>query len=945
MGPILEGGVYFLLFFTPLAFGGVEGWARGVLQIVAGIVIGAWIWGRRDRRFGPALTRTATNALRLPLALFILLVLFQLLPLPPSWIGALSPGAREVYARTLPGYLEWRSPDIAALPSWLLDGTRGRIPEPIVDARGQGLMRPDLEAAAAPALAGAWRSLSIYPFETRQRLAVLLCFMGLFASTAGYFQTSSRLARLAGASALLGAVVSLLGIVQKLTWNGKLLWVKEGDYKEVFGPFVNRNSYAAFAACLLPLAICMALASWERSADDGRRAAALRRAAVWGAAAVLMAAGIFYSLSRGGILSALLAVAVMCLMFARHGRWSAALVVVGVLAIASGGLLWWIGSSTEVMERVGTFEQGTGAPSLADRLVGWRRSLALISDHLLLGTGLGTFRFGFLRYAPPGLGWWTTAHNEYIELICDTGLIGSALVVWGLAAFAAIVTRPRRRQDLQQRYLYVGLVAGLVGLLFNSIAHSNFQSTANGMLVAVLGGALLRLACLSEPALAATAGRAARRPAAAGLALIGLVALNGASGLSRIIEYRHRSAASEAMGAADLDAAYESLRRAADWQPSDAANWVLMGRMVRDAQSAGATLRALQGRTGPATLGAGVAATAGGIYLNPADSWGWFNLATLYESYRTSRLRIERIRAAGERASRGEQTTDRVAGAEWDLEDSLAAAAAMKAIELEPDFFYYHDFLADLYWERGYPDRAAGHLRDSFALTPSLAPHSILERSDLARALAAPVLEGIEEAAARPADRLRAARARAEMLARLDRVEEAKRAYEELRQVNDPLLRSLCDLELGKLAQAEGRYEESIPILDRALALGDETPWGASALYHLGRAHAKMGRNQQAVVFLTRYLERRPGLSVGYLTMAVVMEDLGKLDEAERLYREALDRFPEEPEVHRRLIDWLRKNGAAGEALQRAEALLDLDPADERTRELIKELRGQSTSP
>ena len=45
-GLIIEGGIYFLILFTPFAFGGVEMWAQGVLQIVAGIVVAAWIWGR-----------------------------------------------------------------------------------------------------------------------------------------------------------------------------------------------------------------------------------------------------------------------------------------------------------------------------------------------------------------------------------------------------------------------------------------------------------------------------------------------------------------------------------------------------------------------------------------------------------------------------------------------------------------------------------------------------------------------------------------------------------------------------------------------------------------------------------------------------------------------------------------------------------------------------------
>ena len=53
-GLIVEAGTYLLLLFTPLAFGGVEGWALGVFQILAAVVFVAWALGG-----GNPLRRTA----------------------------------------------------------------------------------------------------------------------------------------------------------------------------------------------------------------------------------------------------------------------------------------------------------------------------------------------------------------------------------------------------------------------------------------------------------------------------------------------------------------------------------------------------------------------------------------------------------------------------------------------------------------------------------------------------------------------------------------------------------------------------------------------------------------------------------------------------------------------------------------------------------------------
>ena len=49
-GVIIEAGICFLLIFTPFAFAGVEGWAIGVLQIVAGIVTATWALDRYRQR-------------------------------------------------------------------------------------------------------------------------------------------------------------------------------------------------------------------------------------------------------------------------------------------------------------------------------------------------------------------------------------------------------------------------------------------------------------------------------------------------------------------------------------------------------------------------------------------------------------------------------------------------------------------------------------------------------------------------------------------------------------------------------------------------------------------------------------------------------------------------------------------------------------------------------
>ena len=117
----------------------------------------------------------------------------------------------------------------------------------------------------------------------------------------------------------------------------------------------------------------------------------------------------------------------------------------------------------------------------------WRRSLPE------LGSGLGTFRYAIQRYSPPGRAWWTTAHNEYLEVLCDAGLIGGLLVVLGLGAFAARIWRPRLFAGSRRAYVFIGPVAGIAGLFLHSIVSSNLQVPANGVLLVLVAAALVNV--------------------------------------------------------------------------------------------------------------------------------------------------------------------------------------------------------------------------------------------------------------------------------------------------------------------------------------------------------------------------------------------------------------------------------------------------------------------
>ena len=92
-----------LFIFTPIAFGSMEIWAFSLMEL--GILLIIILWALQKLVFGPHSSfrnphsefRNQESALRVPnsafllLSLFLLLVLFQMLPLPSGIIKIISP--------------------------------------------------------------------------------------------------------------------------------------------------------------------------------------------------------------------------------------------------------------------------------------------------------------------------------------------------------------------------------------------------------------------------------------------------------------------------------------------------------------------------------------------------------------------------------------------------------------------------------------------------------------------------------------------------------------------------------------------------------------------------------------------------------------------------------------------------------------------------------------
>jgi O-antigen ligase len=271
---------------------------------------------------------------------------------------------------------------------------------------------------------------------------------------------------------VLGFAVSVLGILQHFTFNGKLYWFRELRYGGIpFGPYVNRNHFAGLIELIVPSGLAILLLRSEKR-DHFPMFLVLT---------LLPLGALFLSASRGGMVAvAVEAGLVMTLVFLRH-RGRHQLAAVAMVLVLAGGLVSWLGIG-RALERFSTFRQlevteTRRAEMLQDT---WRMFL----DHPLVGVGWGALPEVFPRYETLYDGNVVQhAHNDYVEGLAETGAIGGLI---GIAFLGLLFWRSwarlsgaTNRSDLA---LHIGATAACAGVLVHSLVDFNLHIPSNALI-------------------------------------------------------------------------------------------------------------------------------------------------------------------------------------------------------------------------------------------------------------------------------------------------------------------------------------------------------------------------------------------------------------------------------------------------------------------------------
>lgn len=447
---VLEYGLLALLLWSPLPAASVEAWAVFGIELAVAVLAAAWVLADPKPRLNPHLPPLLKRTRPLAAAVFGFLLL-QVLPLPVAAVRLLAPAAvrfRELYD---PGFAGRRFTTLSVSPSTTV--------------------REALFLAALFLLG--WLVLRAAGRGRRIRAVIVTLVVS------GVFQ-------------------ALYGLFELTRAEPRLLF-----YKKVFSPhaatgtFVNGNHFSGYLEMIIPLALGLAVARMNMMTFgvQGFRekvrlwtSKGVLGTALLFAAAAVMALAILLSNSRSGVVvlafTVFLFFGLTVVSYSRMGfrqPWVGRAIRATVLAVTVMAVLAGVGSTVRRFALDDILHE--------DRPLYWANTADMIGDFPVFGTGLGTFASAYNAYETRLGGDMALihAHNDYLELAAELGVLGALLLlglVLSLAVRAFLVWRGRR--NAQARALALGGIVSLAGAGLHAFTDFNLHIPANMVLFTVV---------------------------------------------------------------------------------------------------------------------------------------------------------------------------------------------------------------------------------------------------------------------------------------------------------------------------------------------------------------------------------------------------------------------------------------------------------------------------
>ena len=272
-----------------------------------------------------------------------------------------------------------------------------------------------------------------------------------------------------------GVLLAIIGILQRVTHAKYVLWgLKDANTAgNFFATIIYKNHAGAYFNLILML--CVGLLYWHFTRAE-RRLERASPAPVFAFGGVVLGLGVLLSLSRAGtiLMIAFMVIAfvgfvIRCTFTEGEGRspWVSILLCLGFSVFI--GLGAYFLKTDQAFDRLGKLiHDGKTDSSVSSRNLARAATWEMAKDNLVTGWGAGSFRHYFPVYQrhypeiydvpwnPKAKMRWEFAHNDYVQVLAELGLVGCAIL---LAMIAAGVRHLRRQRVHLRPHLLLMILA------------------------------------------------------------------------------------------------------------------------------------------------------------------------------------------------------------------------------------------------------------------------------------------------------------------------------------------------------------------------------------------------------------------------------------------------------------------------------------------------------
>lgn len=343
--------------------------------------------------------------------------------------------------------------------------------------------------------------ISVAPIKTLDSFLFLISCLTVFVYSAIFIKGRRLLKGLSILIIVMGSLEALYGIFVYILGNHYVLTLPKVHFLEsITGTFINRNHYAGYLEMTIGVTWGMLLYQIYKTIGEGKE---IRKGIVINFisekmgivyplifAFILQIIALIYSKSRMGLLGIFTSFVISFILIIMKGRSRVSYLYIIILFLLP---IFYLIGIDPIVER---FTYSKDIQDISEgRFLVWMASFKIFSDFPIFGSGLGTFSSILPSYQPLDIEYrFDHAHNDYLQLLVETGIIGAIIfLLFMLLFFRNVILVWKERHDRLPVCLFTGTFVSIVSIGIHSIMDFNLHLPSNALLFSFLMGMTVSL--------------------------------------------------------------------------------------------------------------------------------------------------------------------------------------------------------------------------------------------------------------------------------------------------------------------------------------------------------------------------------------------------------------------------------------------------------------------